>query len=37
MIYRRGKTWWFEFQYNGERIRESTNQGNEAAAFPQLS
>jgi integrase len=32
MIYKRGKTWWFEFRYDGERIRESTNQGNKKAA-----
>jgi integrase len=24
MIYRRGKVWWYEFQFNGSRIREST-------------
>src|SRR5215469_1594210 len=22
-VYRRGSTWWFEFQFNGSRIRES--------------
>src|SRR5258707_777261 len=32
MIYRRGKFWWFEFMYKGERVRESTHQGNRQAA-----
>ena len=28
MIYKRGGTWWFEFRYNNQRVRESTHQGN---------
>jgi len=32
MVYKRGKVWWFEFMYDGRRIRESTHQGNKQAA-----
>jgi integrase len=28
MIYERGNVWWYEFVFKGERIRESTHQGN---------
>ncbi len=28
MIYKRGKTYWFEFRFEGERIQQSTKQGN---------
>ena len=28
MIYKRGKLYWFEFWYKGERIRRPTKQGN---------
>jgi integrase len=31
-IYKRGETWWYEFVFSGERIRESTKQGNKRVA-----
>jgi Phage integrase, N-terminal SAM-like domain len=31
-IYKRGDTWWYEFVFSGERIRESTKQGNKRVA-----
>lgn len=31
-IYKRGDVYWFEFVWNGERIRESTKQGNRVVA-----
>jgi integrase len=31
-IYKRGKVYWYEFTFNGERYRESTQTGNERAA-----
>jgi len=31
-LYKRGGVWWFEFVFNGERIRESTKQGNRRIA-----
>lgn len=31
-LYRRGRIWWYEFVFNGERIRESTKQGNKRIA-----
>jgi len=31
-LYKRGGVWWFEFVFNGERIRESTKQGNRRTA-----
>jgi integrase len=31
-LYKRGETWWYEFVFNGERIRESTKQGNKRIA-----
>lgn len=31
-LYRRGRVWWFEFQYEGARIRESTKTRNRRAA-----
>jgi integrase len=44
MVYRRGNTWWYEFVFDGERVRESTKQSNkrvaeqmEAAAKTQLA
>jgi hypothetical protein len=27
-VYKRGKIWWYKFNWNGETIRESTKQGN---------
>jgi integrase len=33
MVYKRGDTYWFEFRHKGERVRESTGQGNRAAAI----
>jgi len=27
-VYKRGDTYWYRFNWNGERIRESTKQGN---------
>lgn len=32
MIYKRGKLYWFSFVFKGERIQQSTHQGNRAAA-----
>jgi hypothetical protein len=31
-LYERGGVWWFEFVFNGERIRASTKQGNRRTA-----
>jgi integrase len=31
-VYKRGGTYWYEFVFNGERIRESTKQGNKRVA-----
>ena len=31
-LYTRGGVWWFEFVFNGERVRESTKQGNRRLA-----
>jgi integrase len=31
-LYKRGETWWYEFVFSGERIRESTKQGNKRVA-----
>jgi hypothetical protein len=31
-VYRRGKTWWYEFTWNTEPIREGTKQGNRRTA-----
>jgi integrase len=31
-IYKRGGVYWYEFVFNGERVRESTNTGNQNAA-----
>jgi integrase len=31
-IYKRGDTYWYEFQFNGERIQESSQTGNKEAA-----
>jgi len=31
-LYKRGGVWWFEFVFNGERLRESTKQGNRRTA-----
>lgn len=32
MIYKRGKFYWYQFRFNGKRIRESTKQGNDKVA-----
>jgi len=32
MIYKRGKTYWYKFMWNGELVRESTKQGNDRVA-----
>jgi integrase len=32
MIYKRGKLWWYEFVFGGDRVRESTHQGSERVA-----
>ncbi len=32
MIYKRGKTWWYKFVWQGKLIRESTKQGNDKVA-----
>jgi integrase len=32
MIYKRGKVYWYKFQWNGKLIRESTKQGNDKVA-----
>ncbi len=31
-VYKRGKMWWYKFNWNGEPIRESTKQGNRRVA-----
>lgn len=31
-VYKRGDTYWYEFVFNGERVRESTKQGNKRVA-----
>jgi len=31
-VYKRGNTWWYEFVFNGERIRASTKQSNKRVA-----
>lgn len=31
-VYKRGGVYWFEFIWNGERVRESTKQGNKVVA-----
>src|SRR5215831_13838928 len=31
-VYKRGKIWWYKFNWNGETIRESTKQGNKRVA-----
>ena len=31
-VYKRGKTWWYKFTWNGEPIRESTKQSNKRQA-----
>src|ERR1035438_7302997 len=31
-IYKRGKIWWYKFNWNGEPIRESTKQSNKRTA-----
>ncbi|PYX61473.1 MAG: hypothetical protein DMG74_22545 [Acidobacteria bacterium] len=32
MIYKRGKVYWYKFQWNGKLVRESTKQGNDKVA-----
>ncbi|HUQ91205.1 MAG TPA: site-specific integrase [Bryobacteraceae bacterium] len=32
MVYKRGRTWWYKFIWNGEPIRESTKQSNKRVA-----
>jgi len=32
MIYKRGRTYWYEFELRGRRYRESTKQGNPRVA-----
>ena len=32
MLYRRGRVWWFEFVFNGHRIRESSKLRNKELA-----
>jgi hypothetical protein len=32
MVYKRGKVWWFEFIFNGQRIRESTKTSSKRVA-----
>jgi hypothetical protein len=32
MIYKRGKTYWYKFMWNGNSVRESTKQGNDKVA-----
>src|SRR5207302_7289909 len=32
MIYKRGKVYWYKFQWNGRLVRESTKQGNDKVA-----
>jgi len=31
-VYKRGKIWWYEFLFDGERVRKSTKQGNKRVA-----
>ena len=31
-VYKRGGTYWYEFQFNGQRIQESAQTGNKEAA-----
>jgi integrase len=31
-VYKRGGVWWYEFVFNGDRVRESTKQGNKRTA-----
>jgi integrase len=31
-VFKRGKVWWYEFETRGERVRESTRQGNKRVA-----
>jgi integrase len=31
-VYKRGNTWWYEFVWNGERVRDSTKQSNKRVA-----
>ena len=31
-LYKRGDVWWFEFVFNGDRVRESTQVSNRRAA-----
>src|SRR5215469_5243481 len=31
-VYKRGKIWWYKFNWNGEPIRESTKQSNKRTA-----
>ena len=31
-VYRRGKIWWYKFNWNGESVRESTKQTNKRVA-----
>jgi len=31
-LYKRGKNWWYEFQFNGKRIRQSAQTENKDAA-----
>lgn len=31
-VYRRGRTWWYKFKFNGEHVRESTKQSNKRVA-----
>ena len=32
MLYRRGRTWWYEFVFRGQRIRESSGLPSKTAA-----
>jgi hypothetical protein len=32
MIYKRGKTYWYKFMWQGKLVRESTKQGNDKIA-----
>lgn len=32
MIYKRGSVYWYQFVFEGQRIRESTKQGNDLVA-----
>jgi hypothetical protein len=32
MVYKRGKVWWFEFIFNGQRIRESAKTSSKRVA-----